>query len=199
MEANTSRAEAERLLGVSEKLLQNRDLNGSRDFAVLAQETEPLLDGSDQILAVVDVLLAAERRINNHHDWYSILQVDTRCDDQELIKRQYRRLALLLHPDKNKFAFADQAFKLVAQAWAVLSDSIKKPLYDNELNLYSKIDLTTTSTYATANTTTTSSSQQNKLPIRKTNTPPKNDGNQGTARDLGTRAGHGRDRRAREI
>lgn len=190
MEANTSRAEAERLLGVSEKLLQNRDLNGSRDFAVLAQETEPLLDGSDQILAVVDVLLAAERRINNHHDWYGILQVDTRCDDQELIKRQYRRLALLLHPDKNKFAFADQAFKLVAQAWAVLSDSIKKPLYDNELNLFSKIDLTTTTTTASAsasaaaaaNTTTTSSSQQDKLPVRRTNTPARNDGNQGTAR-----------------
>ncbi|GMN65001.1 hypothetical protein TIFTF001_034067 [Ficus carica] len=121
MEANTSRAEAERLLGVSEKLLQNRDLNGSRDFTVLAQETEPLLDGSDQIIAVVDV--------------------DTRCDDQELIKRQYRRLALLLHPDKNKFAFTDQAFKLVAQAWAVLSDSIKKPLYDNELNLFSRREI----------------------------------------------------------
>ena len=150
MEANTSRAEAERLLGVSEKLLQNRDLNGSRDFAILAQETEPFL-------------------------------------------------ALILHPDKNKFAFADQAFKLVAQAWAVLSDSIKKPLYNNELNLFSKIDLTTTSASAAANTTTTSSSQQNKLPIQRTNTPARNDGNQGTARDLGTRARHGRDRRAREI
>ncbi|GMN58194.1 hypothetical protein TIFTF001_027300 [Ficus carica] len=37
----------QRLLGVSEKLLQNRDLNRSRDFAVLAQETEPLLNGSN--------------------------------------------------------------------------------------------------------------------------------------------------------
>lgn len=167
MEANTSRAEAERLLGVAEKLLQNRDLNGSRDFAVLAQETEPLLDGSDQILSVVDVLLAAERRINNHHDWYGILQVDSRSNDQDLIKRQYRRLALLLHPDKNKFAFADQAFRLVAQAWAVLSDVVKKPLYDNELNLFSKIDLTTTAT-----TTAASSSLQNKLPVRRTTQPP---------------------------
>lgn len=89
----------------------------------------------------------------------------------------------------------------MAQAWAVLSDSIKKPLYDNELNLFSKIDLTTTSTSASvsaaaaasaasaaaaaaaANTTTnTSSSQQNKLPVRRTNTPARNDGNQGTAR-----------------
>ncbi|KAG2698765.1 hypothetical protein I3760_07G163700 [Carya illinoinensis] len=135
------RAEAERLLGIAEKLLRNRDLGGSRDFAILAQETEPLLDGSDQILAVVDVLLAAEKHINNHHDWYAILQVDRRSDDQDRIKKQYRRLALLLHPDKNKFPFADQAFKLVADAWAVFNDHLKKSLYDNELSLFAKVDL----------------------------------------------------------
>ncbi|XP_075649327.1 uncharacterized protein LOC142619871 isoform X1 [Castanea sativa] len=148
-----NRAEAERLLGISEKLLQTRDLTGSRDFAILAQETEPLLDGSDQILAVTDVLLAAEKRMNNHHDWYSILQLDRRSDDQELIKKQYRRLALLLHPDKNKFPLADQAFKLVADAWAVLNDTAKKALYDNELTLFSKVDLT--------------SVLQAKLPVRR--------------------------------
>ncbi|KAF2299787.1 hypothetical protein GH714_003362 [Hevea brasiliensis] len=103
MNENSNRAEAERLLGIAEKLLQSRDFNGTRDFAVLAQETEPLLEGSDQILAVADVLLSAEKRINNHHDWYAILQIDRRSDDQELLKKQYRRLALLLHPDKNKF------------------------------------------------------------------------------------------------
>ncbi|KAF3447241.1 hypothetical protein FNV43_RR12421 [Rhamnella rubrinervis] len=148
-----NRVEAERLIGIAEKLLQVRDLSGSRDFAVLAQETEPLLDGSDQILAVVDVLLASERRINNHHDWYGILQVDPRSDaDIDVIKKQYRRLALLLHPDKNKYAMADQAFKLVAHAWAVLSDPIKRPLYDKELNRFPRIDMST---------------QQVKLPVRR--------------------------------
>ncbi|CAN1332023.1 DnaJ homolog subfamily B member 1 [Linum perenne] len=130
-----NRAEAERLLGVAEKLLQSRDLNGTKDFAVLAQETDPLLDGSDQILAVADVLLSSDKKINNHHhDWYSILQLDPRTNDLDLIKKQYRRLALLLHPDKNKFPFADQAFKLVADAWAVLSDSSKKSPFDSELS-----------------------------------------------------------------
>ncbi|XP_022773085.1 uncharacterized protein LOC111315532 [Durio zibethinus] len=141
MEENGSRAEAIRLLGIAEKLLQNRDFNGSRDFAILAQENEPLLDGSDQILAVADVLLATEKRINNHHNWYSILQVDLRSEDNDLIKKQYRRLALLLRPDKNKFPFADHAFKLVADAWAVLSNSSKKSLYDKELSLFTRIDL----------------------------------------------------------
>ncbi|KAA8528355.1 hypothetical protein F0562_035710 [Nyssa sinensis] len=141
MEENRNRAEAARLLGLAEKLLLGKDLNGSRDFAVLAQETDPFLDGSDQIVAVVDVLLAAQRRVNNQHDWYSILQVDRGTDDIELIKKQYRRLAMLLHPDKNKFAFADSAFKFVAAAWAVLSDFGKKSLYDSELSMFSRVDL----------------------------------------------------------
>ncbi|KVI06762.1 uncharacterized protein LOC112509749 [Cynara cardunculus var. scolymus] len=138
---STSRAEAERLLGIAEKLLQGKDLNGCRDFALLAQETEPLLDGSDQILAVVDVLIAADKRINNNPDWYGILQLDSRRNDDDLIKRQYRRLALLLHPDKNRFPFADAAFKLVADAWALLSDASRKSAYDNELFAFSKVDL----------------------------------------------------------
>ncbi|KAI3508864.1 hypothetical protein L1887_23884 [Cichorium endivia] len=141
---STSKAEAERLLGIAEKLLQGKDLNGCRDFALLAQETEPLLDGSDQILAVVDVLIAADKRINKHPDWYGILQLENRRNDDELIKRQYRRLALLLHPDKNKFPFADAAFKLVADAWALLSDPSRKSAYDNELFAFSKVDLVST-------------------------------------------------------
>lgn len=129
-------AEAGRLLKISEKLLQGRDFNGSRDFAILAQEADPFLDGTDQILAVSDVLIASEKRINNHHDWYAILQVDRRSEDLDLIKKQYRRLALLLHPDKNKLAFADHAFRLVSDAWAVLSDERRKSLYDNELSMF---------------------------------------------------------------
>ncbi|KAD6796403.1 hypothetical protein R6Q59_019808 [Mikania micrantha] len=147
---STSRAEAERLLGIAEKLLQSKDLNGCRDFALLAQETEPLLDGSDQILAVVDVLIAGEKKVNNQPDWYAVLQLDSRRNDDEAIKRQYRRLALLLHPDKNKFAFADSAFKLVSDAWALFSDPAKKSAYDNKLFAFEKVDL-----------------QRDKIPVRR--------------------------------
>lgn len=140
----TSRAEAERLLGIAEKLLRGKDFGGCRDFAILAQETEPLLEGSDQILAVAEVLVAADnkRLTNNQPDWYSILQIPHRSDDTDLIKKQYRRLALLLHPDKNKFPFSDSAFRLVADSWAVLSDPAKKSLYDTEFAArFTKVDL----------------------------------------------------------
>ena len=76
------------MLAIGEKLLQSRDLSSSRDFAILAQEAEPLLEGSDQILAIVEVLLAAEKPITNDHlDWYAILQVDRTCQDLDLIKK----------------------------------------------------------------------------------------------------------------
>ncbi|XP_021903619.1 dnaJ homolog subfamily C member 14 [Carica papaya] len=159
MEESSNRVEAERLLGIAEKQLQTRDLQGSKEFAVLAQETEPLLEGSDQILAVVEVLLASEKRINNHHDWYAMLQLERRSDDFDQIKKQYRKLALLLHPDKNKFPFADQAFKLVAEAWSVLSNESKKALYDNELSLFTKVDLNSLAGAGLH--------QHDKLPVRR--------------------------------
>ncbi|KAL6281347.1 hypothetical protein ACE6H2_018228 [Prunus campanulata] len=71
-----NRVEAERLLRIVEKLLHSRDLSNCRNFAILAQEIEQLLDGSDQILAITDVLLAADKRVNNHLDWYTVHQVE---------------------------------------------------------------------------------------------------------------------------
>ncbi|KAM0067158.1 putative DnaJ domain, Chaperone J-domain superfamily [Helianthus debilis subsp. tardiflorus] len=135
-----TKAEADRLLRMAENLLEEKDLNAARDFALLAQETEPLINGSDQIIAITDVLIAADKHIN--HNWYSILQIDiNRTDDSELIKQQYRRLALLLHPDNNKFSLSESAFKLVGDAWSVLSNPVKKTSYDNELFAFLNADL----------------------------------------------------------
>lgn len=137
-----SRAEAERLLGIAEKFLQSKDLSSARDFAVLAQETAPLLDGSDQILAISDVLLAADtKKVNNRPNWYAILQIDSKSENLEVIKKQYRKLALLLHPDKNSYPFAYDAFRLVADAWGVLSDLNKKRAFDSEYGVFTRVNL----------------------------------------------------------
>ncbi|CAM8950742.1 unnamed protein product [Rhodiola kirilowii] len=103
--------EAERLLAIAEKLIQSRDLVGARDFVILAQENEPLIECSDQILVVFEVVISSEKCVNNHcHDWYSILQIGRKSDNLDLIQKQYRRLPLLLHQDKNHFPFAIHAF-----------------------------------------------------------------------------------------
>ncbi|KAL9245552.1 hypothetical protein vseg_019190 [Gypsophila vaccaria] len=122
--ANHGQSESERLISIAEKLLHSRDLTGAREFALLAQESDSLLEDSDQILAITDVLIASEKRVDNnrHHlDWFAILQTDRRSQPDQL-KKNYRRLALLLHPEKNRFPLADTAFKLVTDAWSAVSD-----------------------------------------------------------------------------
>ncbi|KAL5714264.1 hypothetical protein ACHQM5_016249 [Ranunculus cassubicifolius] len=140
MENTVMNAEAEHWLEAAKNLLQSRDLLGSKRFITRALQSSPKLDGIDQITAIIDVLLASEKRINNHLDWYSILQIEGRSKDLEFIKRQYKQLVLLLHPDKNKFPNSANAFKLVCDAWNFLSDPNKKCLYDNEFNLFLKFD-----------------------------------------------------------
>lgn len=148
-------AEAERNLTIATKLLAARDLIGSKRFAELAIDSFPKLsdDRPDQILAISDVLLASQKRVNNHYDWYSILQLphptssssSSSASSSELLKRNYRRLNLLLHPDRNRSPGADSAFRLIADAYSVLSDPTKKALFDAELNISDHLSSSTTS------------------------------------------------------
>ena len=62
------------------------------------------------------------QRIKKCKDYYEILEVSKDATDAEL-KKKYRKLALALHPDKNKAPGASEAFKAVGNAFAVLSDS----------------------------------------------------------------------------
>ncbi|EFJ21273.1 hypothetical protein SELMODRAFT_72972, partial [Selaginella moellendorffii] len=64
------------------------------------------------------------------HDWYAILRLDPRADDAT-IRTQYKKMALVLHPDKNRMNGAEEAFKLVNEAWTLLSDKNKKMIYDS--------------------------------------------------------------------
>jgi DnaJ family protein B protein 12 len=56
-------------------------------------------------------------------------EVKTTVTDSE-IKKAYRKLSLLTHPDKNGHEHADEAFKMVSRAFGVLSDKDKKAKYD---------------------------------------------------------------------
>lgn len=65
-------------------------------------------------------------------DFYDILGLEetrTTCSDGD-IKKAYRKLSLLTHPDKNGYPGADEAFKLVSRAFQILSDPDKKMRYD---------------------------------------------------------------------
>lgn len=133
------RAEAQRWLGIAEKLLMGHDLVGSKTFAIRARDSDPRLEAADQILAIADTLLAAEKQVVGNNgaqqpDFYAILQLVRFVQDTDHIASQYRRLAVMLNPHQNRFPYSDHAFQLVNDAWAVLSNPMRKAMYDAELD-----------------------------------------------------------------
>ena len=63
-------------------------------------------------------------------EYYDALRVPSNATAEE-IKRAYRRRALATHPDKNRNnPAADNEFKQVSAAYAVLSDDFKRDMYD---------------------------------------------------------------------
>ncbi len=62
-------------------------------------------------------------------DYYEILGVKKDAS-KEQIKDAYRTLALQYHPDRNKAPEAEEKFKEISEAYAVLSDDQKRQTYD---------------------------------------------------------------------
>ncbi|MCW6159552.1 MAG: molecular chaperone DnaJ [Candidatus Micrarchaeales archaeon] len=62
-------------------------------------------------------------------DYYGVLGVKKNASQDE-IKRAYRELALKFHPDRNKDPGAENKFKEINEAYAVLSDPEKRQTYD---------------------------------------------------------------------
>ena len=63
-------------------------------------------------------------------DYYEVLEVNRNASETE-IKKAYRRLAIKYHPDKNPDDHqAEDSFKEITEAYAVLSDAQKRAAYD---------------------------------------------------------------------
>jgi len=65
----------------------------------------------------------------NKRDYYEILEIQKNASKDE-IKNTYRKLALKYHPDRNKSPGAEEKFKEISEAYAVLSDDEKRKRYD---------------------------------------------------------------------
>lgn len=80
-----------------------------------------------------------ELKKSKRKDYYKILEVSKDATNHE-IKKAYRKMALIYHPDKNnetpeKAEEAEAKFKDVSEAYTVLSDPEKKRRYDSGVDL----------------------------------------------------------------
>jgi molecular chaperone DnaJ len=67
---------------------------------------------------------------NTKRDYYEVLGVTRASTDVE-IKSAYRKLAMTYHPDRNpNNPEAEDKFKEITEAYAILADSEKRSLYD---------------------------------------------------------------------
>ncbi|XP_006141038.1 dnaJ homolog subfamily B member 13 isoform X2 [Tupaia chinensis] len=62
-------------------------------------------------------------------DYYSVLQITRNSEDAQ-IKKAYRKLALKNHPLKSSEPTAPETFRQIAEAYDVLSDPVKRSIYD---------------------------------------------------------------------
>ena len=70
-----------------------------------------------------------------YKNYYAILEVNRKSSDQD-IKLNFRRLAKEYHPDKNKEAGAEEKFKDINEAYAILMDAEKRRKYDRQVAKY---------------------------------------------------------------
>lgn len=123
--------EARRLRELAEKKFRDSNLKSALKYAKRAHRRDPNLDGAAEILTSLQILRVAA---DSPDDWYRILQVEPFAHINT-IKKQYKKLALLLHPDKNPYFGSEEAFKLVGEAFHFFSDKVRRKEYDLKLRI----------------------------------------------------------------
>ncbi|GMN56619.1 hypothetical protein TIFTF001_025734 [Ficus carica] len=114
---------------MAEKKFEEKDLVGAKRFALKAQNLYPKIDGLRQLIATLDVYISAEEMRNGERDWYRVLGVDPLADEATL-RNQFKKLAADIHPDRNKSVGAVGAFKILSEAYGLLSDHDKRKGYN---------------------------------------------------------------------
>ncbi|KAF8392149.1 hypothetical protein HHK36_022491 [Tetracentron sinense] len=115
----------------AEESFKAQDLESAIKYADIAKQLHPQFDGIDQLLVAYHVhVSASKKRSNDESDWYAVLGLVNASTDKESIKKQFKKMAIMVHPDKNGSVAAEGAFKLISEAWNVLSDPTLRKNYD---------------------------------------------------------------------
>ncbi|KAL3500020.1 hypothetical protein ACH5RR_039113 [Cinchona calisaya] len=146
---NPLESEPLRLKTLAEQKYVAGNLKSALKYAKRAHRLQPSLDALPEMLTAFKILRTATKPITSAPpdddedsvsatpappDYYKILQIE-RFVNINTIKKQYKKLALTLHPDKNPFVASEEAFKHVGEAFRVLSDKIRRKDYDARLRI----------------------------------------------------------------
>lgn len=107
------------------------------NYQVAIDDLKAALETSPEDRTLRQELKSAELELkkSQRKDYYKILGVEKDAGDSE-IKKAYRKMALINHPDKNPDdPEAEARFKDVGEAYATLSDAQKKYRYDSGADL----------------------------------------------------------------
>ncbi|KAJ8538739.1 hypothetical protein K7X08_030035 [Anisodus acutangulus] len=132
MSDNKEKAELEalRFKTLAEQKYNSGDLKSALKFINRAHNLNPTVNGVNETLTAFKIL----QNDVVLRDYYKILQIE-RFSHINTIKKQYKKLALILHPDKNTCIGSEEAFKLVNEAFRVLSDKTRRKEYDVKLRI----------------------------------------------------------------
>eukprot|EP01130_Rhizamoeba_saxonica_P006671 TRINITY_DN2657_c0_g1_i1.p1 TRINITY_DN2657_c0_g1~~TRINITY_DN2657_c0_g1_i1.p1 ORF type:complete len:264 (+),score=50.30 TRINITY_DN2657_c0_g1_i1:114-905(+) len=112
-----------------EETVNNDDVNdghfGSNDGSTSSNSGNIPRDNYFDINDVHSILT----HITNTENYYRVLGVPTDCDE-DLLKHNYRKIALKIHPDKCSDERAEEGFKAISVAYACLSDVELRREYD---------------------------------------------------------------------
>ncbi|XP_050228416.1 uncharacterized protein LOC126677700 [Mercurialis annua] len=134
MDTDENQEEALRLKSIAESNYKDSHLKTALKYAKKAHKLSPNLEGLSSMLTSFKILRAGAANSDDFRDWYKVLQVEP-FSHANTIKKQYKKLALVLHPDKNPFLGCEDAFKLVGEGFRVLSDKIRRKEYDMRLRI----------------------------------------------------------------
>lgn len=113
----------------AEHSFKSNNLQQAINNANMAKNLNPQSHTIINSIAAYKIHLAAKKQ-GGEIDWYDVLEIKETNADLETIKKYYRKLALMVHPDKNKSAAAEGAFKLIGEAWEILSNPSSREAYD---------------------------------------------------------------------
>ncbi|KAL8099155.1 hypothetical protein AgCh_031723 [Apium graveolens] len=127
-----NKVEALREKAEAEKLIAGNDYVGAREKLLKAKQLFPPLDHINAMLTVCDILSASKNRVPGYEtDYYWVLNIMPAASSIDL-KQQYDKLLNLLQPIKGKFSGAALALKFVDEAYSVLSDRVKRLIFDSK-------------------------------------------------------------------